>query len=69
MRKNKQKAFKKFGGKPDIQANQQEVQTKPKERDLRVELFTELRETLLEIESRGPDLQKIVDMQKKRKDE
>ena len=60
MRKTKGKGFKKFGGKKSFV--EPELPKKAIDRDKRFEMFTELRETLLEIESRGPNLQMIIDM-------
>ena len=60
MRRTKGKGFKKFGGKKGF--IEPEPPKKAIDRDKRFEMFTELRETLLEIESRGPNLQMIIDM-------
>ena len=70
MRKTRLKSFKKFNTKRNtLEEPEIKVSRRPKEKDMRFEIFTELRERLIDIESKGPDLQKIIDMQKKRKDE
>ena len=57
MRKTRLKSFKKFNTKRNtLEEPEIKVSRRPKEKDMRFEIFTELRERLIDIESKGPDL-------------
>ena len=62
MRRSRAKSFKKFQSQKyrgPIKIDERgeiRMPPKPKEKDMRFELFNELRERLIDIESKGPDL-------------